>query len=313
MFTMNPPFGEVHDHELHFVYRLTDANFDVDGEVSRTIGQVKECLQSLQDSAEQLKSDIQHLVNAMIAKRKQERGTHSQIVAGLKIPIRQAPPPAAASSVTSSAPTKKQEEEWDVFISHASEDKEAIATPLAEALQANGLRVWYGDFSLRLGDSLRQSIDRGLARSRFGVVILSARFFEKHCSCRSKSLICFSCSAIFFWASASSFSFSWTCFSSSAMRSLLFLNFSRSRSNSRRRNLSEDRGRLEPWSFAATRRAVPAIIQHKLTHCTEFVQPRTGSTDTPGANTTITSGHECYFPFELCHHVPPVFRNTLLF
>ena len=104
----------------------------------------------------------------------------SQIVAGLKIPIRQAPPPAAASSVTSSAPAKKQEEEWEVFISHASEDKEAIATPLAEALQANGLRVWYDDFSLRLGDSLRQSIDRGLARSRFGVVILSARFFEKH-------------------------------------------------------------------------------------------------------------------------------------
>jgi hypothetical protein len=180
MFTLNPPFGEVHDHELHLVYRLTDANFDVDGDVSRTIGQVKQYLQSLQGSAEQLKSDIQQLVNAMIAKRKQERGTHSQIVAGLKIPIRQASPPAAGSSVTSSAPTKKQEEEWDVFISHASEDKEAIATPLAEALQAKGLRVWYDDFSLRLGDSLRQSIDRGLVRSRFGVVILSARFFEKH-------------------------------------------------------------------------------------------------------------------------------------
>jgi hypothetical protein len=180
MFTLNPPFGEVHDHELHLVYRLTDVNFDVDGDVSRTISQVKQYLQSLQGSAEQLKSDIQQIVNAMIAKRKQERGTHSQIVAGLKIPIRQAPPPAAASSVPSSAPTKKQEEEWDVFISHASEDKEAIATPLAEALQANGLRVWYDDFSLRLGDSLRQSIDRGLARSRFGVVILSARFFEKH-------------------------------------------------------------------------------------------------------------------------------------
>lgn len=67
-----------------------------------------------------------------------------------------------------------------MFISHASEDKDAITTPLAEALRAKGLRVWYDDFSLRLGDSLRQSIDRGLARSRFGVVILSAYFFEKH-------------------------------------------------------------------------------------------------------------------------------------
>src|SRR5207253_10423814 len=69
---------------------------------------------------------------------------------------------------------------------------------------------------------------------------------------------------IFFWASASSFS-------RSAMRSLRFWTFSRSRSNSCRRNFSEDRGRLEP-NFAATRRVVLAIIQHKLTHSPEFVQ-----------------------------------------
>jgi hypothetical protein len=71
-------------------------------------------------------------------------------------------------------------EEWDVFISHASEDKDAIAAPLAHALVARGLRVWYDEFSLTLGDSLRESIDRGLARSRFGVVILSGHFFQKH-------------------------------------------------------------------------------------------------------------------------------------
>ncbi len=64
--------------------------------------------------------------------------------------------------------------------SHASEDKEAIAKPLADALKARGLAVWYDDFSLKLGDSLRQSVDRCLARSRFGVVILSPHFFEKH-------------------------------------------------------------------------------------------------------------------------------------
>jgi TolA-binding protein len=132
MFTSNPPFGEIRSHELHLVYLLTDANFDVDAATNRTIGQVKQYLQSLQGSAEQLKSEIQQLVNAMIAKRKQERRTHSQIVASLKIPIKQAPlspPPAAVLT----APAKKQEEEWDVFISHASEDEETIATPLAEA------------------------------------------------------------------------------------------------------------------------------------------------------------------------------------
>lgn len=70
--------------------------------------------------------------------------------------------------------------EWDVFISHASEDKGAIARPLAAALRAKGLKVWFDEAELTLGDSLRQSIDRGLARSRYGIVILSEAFFSKH-------------------------------------------------------------------------------------------------------------------------------------
>jgi TIR domain len=77
---------------------------------------------------------------------------------------------------TTAAPTLKR---WDVFISHASEDKEEIAHPLAEALKRRGLLVWYDTFTLKLGDSLRESIDRGLTESRFGVVILSKHFFAK--------------------------------------------------------------------------------------------------------------------------------------
>lgn len=69
--------------------------------------------------------------------------------------------------------------EYDVFISHASEDKEEIVRPLAHALQDAGLRVWYDEFELRIGDSLRRKIDRGLANSRFGVVVLSQSFFAK--------------------------------------------------------------------------------------------------------------------------------------
>ncbi len=69
---------------------------------------------------------------------------------------------------------------WDVFVSHASEDKEEIARPLADALKERGYEVWYDSFSLKLGDSLRESINRGLAESRFGVVILSKDFFAKH-------------------------------------------------------------------------------------------------------------------------------------
>lgn len=68
---------------------------------------------------------------------------------------------------------------WDVFICHAKEDKAEVARPLANALKSRGLDVWYDEFSLKLGDSLRRTIDRGLAKSKYGVVILSQNFFDK--------------------------------------------------------------------------------------------------------------------------------------
>lgn len=69
--------------------------------------------------------------------------------------------------------------EWDVFISHATEDKSSCVEPIAASLEQHGFAVWYDKFTLKLGDSLRQSIDRGLARSRYGVVVLSKAFFQK--------------------------------------------------------------------------------------------------------------------------------------
>ena len=69
--------------------------------------------------------------------------------------------------------------EWDVFISHASEDKADVVLPLAERLKHEGLRVWLDSFELTVGDSLRQSIERGLAGSRFGIAIISPEFLQK--------------------------------------------------------------------------------------------------------------------------------------
>ena len=68
---------------------------------------------------------------------------------------------------------------WDAFISHAAEDKDAFGRPLAVALQSLGAGIWYDDFSLRLGDSLSKSIDRGLGQSRYGIVVLSRAFMGK--------------------------------------------------------------------------------------------------------------------------------------
>jgi hypothetical protein len=69
---------------------------------------------------------------------------------------------------------------WDAFISYASEDRGEVAEPLAGALAELGVRVWYDRTELKVGDSLRERIDEGLANSRFGIVILSPAFFKKH-------------------------------------------------------------------------------------------------------------------------------------
>jgi Domain of unknown function (DUF1883)/TIR domain len=68
---------------------------------------------------------------------------------------------------------------WDVFISHASEDKDAVARPLREALTRRGVTVWLDEAQMRIGDSLRRRIDEGIRSSRFGVVVLSEAFFQK--------------------------------------------------------------------------------------------------------------------------------------
>jgi len=69
--------------------------------------------------------------------------------------------------------------QYDVFISHASEDKDEVVRPLAISLQSKGLKVWYDEYEMKIGDSLRRKIDKGLANSRFGIVVLSKNFMRK--------------------------------------------------------------------------------------------------------------------------------------
>jgi TIR domain len=73
--------------------------------------------------------------------------------------------PDASPAPKPDGETGRVDGEWDVFISHASEDKEDFVRPLAESLSRSGLRVWYDEFTLKVGDSLRRSIDYGLDRS----------------------------------------------------------------------------------------------------------------------------------------------------
>lgn len=72
-----------------------------------------------------------------------------------------------------------QAEAYDVFISHAWEDKATFVDDLATQAEAAGLHIWYDTAAIEWGDSLRQKIDAGLAGSYFGVAVLSPDFFAK--------------------------------------------------------------------------------------------------------------------------------------
>lgn len=82
--------------------------------------------------------------------------------------------------------------ENDILLSHASEDKDDIARPLKGALEACGLSVWFDEIQIKVGQSIRQEIEKGIAHARFGVVSLSPDFFASsglrpsstHCSAR---------------------------------------------------------------------------------------------------------------------------------
>jgi len=76
--------------------------------------------------------------------------------------------------------SQRSSKTWDVFISYASEDRDEVAEPLADNLSGWGLSVWLDRTVLKLGDGLRQSINNGLANSRYGIIVLSPSFFDKH-------------------------------------------------------------------------------------------------------------------------------------
>lgn len=69
---------------------------------------------------------------------------------------------------------------WDLFVSHASEDKNDIVKPLVEELESYGLKVWYDEFELKIGDSLSESIDKGIIHSKNGLIIISNNFLNKN-------------------------------------------------------------------------------------------------------------------------------------
>ena len=116
----------------------------------------------------------QRLNRALADQAKESKISQEQLLGRLHMEL------TDSTSGSFNRPATRLDVIYDAFICHASEDKNDLVRPLAESLQAMGHAIWYDEFELKVGDSLRRSIDRGLARSRFGIVVLSPSFFAKN-------------------------------------------------------------------------------------------------------------------------------------
>jgi hypothetical protein len=124
------------------------------------------------------------LAGAQLKRDKEQSAAQKKAIDGLKKQADQAArqfntPPLLAPRPRAAVGGDDEVTASDVFLSHASEDKDEIARPLADALIARGVTVWFDELNIRVGQSIRREIERGLRDARFGLVIISEHFMAK--------------------------------------------------------------------------------------------------------------------------------------
>lgn len=86
---------------------------------------------------------------------------------------------ASNSSATKSTKRRSGAEKRDIFVCHASEDKEAVVKPLVDSLRSADISCWYAEAEIKWGDSITSKINAGLKESEFVLVVLSTTFLDK--------------------------------------------------------------------------------------------------------------------------------------
>ena len=144
-------------------------------EFENTLDRIQSMLDMVRGPAEEWNRGLPALLRERLEQRRSKLQRDRGLSLGYPAGTLKQPPSPTAVPAKPSASTQM----YDLFLSHASEDKEAIARPLYSALIAQGLSVWFDEAVLKLGDSLRRKIDEGLSKCRFGVVVLSPTFLSK--------------------------------------------------------------------------------------------------------------------------------------
>ena len=186
LFTLTPstqssvlPQGEVHEDGLYITLRFeTTSEFDTKAAYEKEVKSINEWLSWVNGDIHNFKNTLPNRLLPLVAQRRTTLETSARSLGGLGLPVRQARPEKVREKAHPKHQGRTTDQMHDAFISHASEDKDFVE-PLAQELKSLGLDVWYDRFVLKVGDSLRESIDKGLSSSKFGVVILSKAFFAK--------------------------------------------------------------------------------------------------------------------------------------
>ncbi len=157
------------------IVRIQEKQADLTKKVADKTAQLHKHQQQLYtEQSKEREKEQKKLTDSIKRKDQEDKAKQDKMLSDIRTLSRISPLQIDAMTPSASQPT------YDAFISHATEDKEEIVRALAELLQENGFSIWYDEFQLRVGDSLRRSIDKGLANSRFGIVILSPHFFAKN-------------------------------------------------------------------------------------------------------------------------------------
>jgi hypothetical protein len=165
--------AELGDDAVFLTYRAENPDAEaIKREFDNQISRIETSLEFVRGPAQEWNNRLVSQVRPQVEKR------HAQAQQNHSIDLGYAKAPAP-SPVPAAAPPKREALRYDVFLSHAWEDKDAIARPLYDALTAAGVSVWFDEAVLKLGDSLRRKIDDGLARCSYGIIIISPSFLNK--------------------------------------------------------------------------------------------------------------------------------------
>jgi hypothetical protein len=72
-----------------------------------------------------------------------------------------------------------QPDRRDVFLCHAWDDRQGSAKELHDLLESLGVSVWFSEKDVILGTPLLREIDKGLAKSRVGIVLVTPAFLDR--------------------------------------------------------------------------------------------------------------------------------------